>query len=134
MQFSVAFTLALASVATAAPGLLQGLGDTKNQPTGNINHIDGSTDNTCGKDLEMNCCNEVDESGDSTEVAQGILSGLDLANGALAGLFKGCSKLTVPVGTLTLPPSPPPLLRGLLAEPILTSDMQAFSAPASATS
>lgn len=54
---------------------------------------------TCGKDMELNCCNEIDQSGDSVNEAEGILAGV-LQGGLLqngdVGLFKGCSKLDIP--------------------------------------
>ena len=43
----------------------------------------GSAINTCGDNAQLNCCNKADTSGDSVNVASGILSGLlpDLAGG-----------------------------------------------------
>lgn len=91
MRFTIAtvFTT-LAIGAIAAPGALPagpGFGDI----------TVGQAGDRCGENLELNCCNEVRQSGDDIDYADGILSGL-LADGLLTeglGLFKGCSKLTV---------------------------------------
>ncbi|KAI1171927.1 hypothetical protein F4777DRAFT_582478 [Nemania sp. FL0916] len=52
---------------------------------------------TCGADMELSCCNNVKQSGDSVNEASGILAGVlsgTLENGDV-GLFSDCSKLTV---------------------------------------
>ncbi|RYO94441.1 hypothetical protein DL766_008914 [Monosporascus sp. MC13-8B] len=58
--------------------------------------------NTCGEDLTLSCCNDVDQSGDSINEANGILGGLlqGALQGGELGLFSGCSEITVPVGVL----------------------------------
>ncbi|RYP23541.1 hypothetical protein DL765_001055 [Monosporascus sp. GIB2] len=60
------------------------------------------SDNICGNDLTLNCCNDVDQSGDAVNVANGVLAGLlgNALEGAELGLFSGCSEITVPVGVL----------------------------------
>lgn len=62
----------------------------------------GKAGETCGQDLELSCCNEVDQSDESTNLASGILTrflGGVLKNGDL-GLFSGCSKPSVAAGTV----------------------------------
>ena len=89
MRFSVAATLILAAGVIARPqGGTAGVGN---------DVTIGQAGDTCGQDLELSCCNSVKQSGDSTNVASGILAGL--LGGVLqdgdVGLFDGCSKLTV---------------------------------------
>ncbi|RYP64351.1 hypothetical protein DL771_008796 [Monosporascus sp. 5C6A] len=49
------------------------------------------TDQICGNNLEMYCCNKNEKSGDTK--SDGLLSGLNLLNDFQ--LFSGCSKLSV---------------------------------------
>ncbi|KAH9901801.1 hypothetical protein F4778DRAFT_791413 [Xylariomycetidae sp. FL2044] len=90
MQFTIVSILALAASAAAMPKPQADGG-----PYGDVTVAQAG--DTCGQDLELSCCNSVDQSGDSTNVADGILSGL--LSGALEGgdlgLFSGCSKLNV---------------------------------------
>ena len=123
MRFTEVLSLALALSVSALPhaepqlgGLIGGLtgggltgGNTGSPSTGPVGNAAprfpvpsgttiGSAINTCGDNAQLNCCNKADTSGDSVNVASGILSGLlpDIAggNGGL-GLFNGCSKLSV---------------------------------------
>jgi len=118
MRFTEVLTLAFALTVAGLPhadpqlgGLLGGLtgGNTGSPSTGPVGGSPpkfpipsgttiGSAINTCGDNAELNCCNKVDTSGDSVNIASGILSGLlpGLAggNGGI-GLFNGCSKLSV---------------------------------------
>ena len=96
MRFTTTAVLSLVASALAAPQPPMGSPDIGSDVT------IGQAGDTCGQDLELSCCNEVDQSGDSTNVASGILAGLmggALENGDL-GLFSGCSKLSVAAGTL----------------------------------
>ena len=91
MHFSIAATLALATGVFASPYPQGGTAGVGNDVT------IGQAGDTCGSDLELSCCNSVKQTGDSTNVASGLLSGLlggALENGEL-GLFNGCSKLSV---------------------------------------
>ncbi|KAI8956614.1 hypothetical protein F5Y11DRAFT_148561 [Daldinia sp. FL1419] len=57
----------------------------------------GQAGDTCGSDLDLSCCDSVDQSGDAINTASGLLAGLlegGLENGDL-GLFDNCSKLSV---------------------------------------
>ncbi|KAI1411814.1 hypothetical protein F5Y13DRAFT_190816 [Hypoxylon sp. FL1857] len=57
----------------------------------------GQAGDTCGSDLDLSCCDKVDQSGDAVNEASGLLAGLlegGLEGGEL-GLFDGCSKLNV---------------------------------------
>ena len=93
MRFSVATVLTLAVSVLARPqGGTAGVGN---------DVTIGQAGDTCGQDLELSCCNDVDQSGDSTNVASGLLAGALgglLQNGDL-GLFSGCSKLSVTART-----------------------------------
>ncbi|KAI1255731.1 hypothetical protein MGN70_002471 [Eutypa lata] len=91
MRFTTTAVLSLVASALAAPQPPMGSPDIGSDVT------IGQAGDTCGQDLELSCCNDVDQSGDSTNVASGILAGLmggALENGDL-GLFSGCSKLSV---------------------------------------
>ncbi|KAI1329053.1 hypothetical protein F5Y16DRAFT_409393 [Xylariaceae sp. FL0255] len=94
MQFATiiaTLTFALGALAAPAPQ-----GDSMGSPIGSGVTVAQAND-TCGSNLDLSCCNKVSQSGDSTNVADGILSGLlsgALENGE-AGLFDGCSKLDV---------------------------------------
>lgn len=60
----------------------------------------GQAGDTCGSDLDLSCCDKVDQSGDAINTAEGLLAGL-LEGGledATVGLFDGCSKLNVAAG------------------------------------
>ncbi|KAI1339428.1 hypothetical protein F5Y15DRAFT_415837 [Xylariaceae sp. FL0016] len=91
MQFSIVATLTFALGAIAAPA------KSANVPSIGPSTTIGQAGDTCGADMDLSCCNNVDQSGDSTDVAEGILSGLlqgTLEKGTV-GLFSGCSKLSV---------------------------------------
>lgn len=91
MRFSIAATLALATGVFASPYPQGGTAGVGNDVT------IGQAGDTCGSDMELSCCNSVDQSGDSVNTASGLLSGVLgglLQNGDL-GLFNGCSKLSV---------------------------------------
>lgn len=92
MRFSVAALITLAIGAMAAPQQ----GASPYPMPGNDVTV-GVAGDTCGKDMELSCCNHVDQSGDSSMEADGILAGAlqgVLADGEV-GLFSGCSKLSV---------------------------------------
>ncbi len=94
MQFSIAtvFTLALGALALPSPQL-----NSMPSPPGGGDVTVGVAGDTCGKDMELSCCNHVDQSGDSVMEAEGILAGAlqGVLAGGEVGLFSGCSKLTV---------------------------------------
>ncbi|KAI0814490.1 hypothetical protein GGR55DRAFT_632019 [Xylaria sp. FL0064] len=92
MRFTIAtvFTLALGAVAFPSP----------QAPTypapGDVTV--GMAGDTCGKDMELSCCNKVEQNGDKVTSSDGILAGLLGGDGGVLGkgeLFSGCSKLTV---------------------------------------
>ncbi|OTA99417.1 hypothetical protein M426DRAFT_86670 [Hypoxylon sp. CI-4A] len=59
----------------------------------------GQAGDTCGSDLDLSCCDQVDQSGDAINTADGLLAGLlegGLEKSGL-GLFDGCSKLNLNV-------------------------------------
>ncbi|KAI0403977.1 hypothetical protein F4802DRAFT_268862 [Xylaria palmicola] len=90
MRFSVAaiFTFALGALAHPSP---QGVPMPGNSVTV------GQAGDTCGSEMELSCCNQIDQSGDSSLAASGLLAGAlqgVLQDGTL-GLFSGCSKLSV---------------------------------------
>ncbi|KAI1365899.1 hypothetical protein F5Y08DRAFT_302923 [Xylaria arbuscula] len=92
MRFTIATTVfALAIGAIAAPNGYPGGGN-----GGNGDVTVGQNGDSCGRDLEINCCNKVKQTGDTTKAAEGALSGLDLSGlaGEL-GLFDNCSKLGI---------------------------------------
>ncbi|KAI1371368.1 hypothetical protein F4677DRAFT_435883 [Hypoxylon crocopeplum] len=93
MQFSIVATLAFALGAMAAP---QSSGSSSLTPVPGDVTV-GQAGDTCGSDLDLSCCDKVDQSGDAINTASGLLSGLlegGLEGGEL-GLFDGCSKLNV---------------------------------------
>ncbi|KAI1736644.1 hypothetical protein F4680DRAFT_468893 [Xylaria scruposa] len=97
MRFSVAavFTFAIGALAHPSPAP-QSYGAPYALPPGNSVTV-GQAGDTCGKDMELSCCNKVRQSGDSKTEASGLLAGL-LGSGlenADVGLFDQCSKLTV---------------------------------------
>ncbi|KAI3325117.1 hypothetical protein HD806DRAFT_533714 [Xylariaceae sp. AK1471] len=89
MRFSVAaiFTFALGALAAPSPQIPGIPGDV----------TIGQAGDTCGQDMELSCCNDVDQSGDSVNEASGILGGVlqGALQGGELGLFSGCSKLNV---------------------------------------
>ncbi|KAI1438301.1 hypothetical protein GGR50DRAFT_640881 [Xylaria sp. CBS 124048] len=90
MRFSVAAVFAFAMGVIAMPSA-------PSAPSVPGDVTVGQAGDSCGRDLELSCCNHVDQSGDSVMEADGILAGAlqgVLAGGEL-GLFSGCSKLTV---------------------------------------
>ena len=91
MRFSIAAAFALATGVIASPYPQGGTAGVGNDVT------IGKAGDTCGEDFELSCCNSVDQTGDSTNAASGLLAGAlqgVLAGGEL-GLFNGCSKLSV---------------------------------------
>ncbi|KAI1637559.1 hypothetical protein F4809DRAFT_316414 [Biscogniauxia mediterranea] len=109
MQFSVAVIATFALGAIAAPqnaggvgsgigGVGQGIGNgVGNFPAVPGDVTVGQAGDTCGSDLDLSCCDDVDQSGDSVNEASGLLAGAlqgVLQDGEL-GLFSGCSKLNV---------------------------------------
>ncbi len=101
MRFTIATVLALAAGALAAPQLGGSPG------VGNDVTVGQAGDN-CGQDLELSCCNNVKQSGDSTSVASGLLAGTlgGILSEGEVGLFSGCSKLNVAARTSNLPANP----------------------------
>ncbi|KAF2973202.1 hypothetical protein GGR58DRAFT_404343 [Xylaria digitata] len=89
MRFSVAAVFTFALGALAAP--------TAQGPPGGGDVTVGVAGDTCGKDLELSCCNKVTQTGDSINEAQGILAGTltGLLENGDVGIFDGCSKLSV---------------------------------------
>ncbi|KAL7624829.1 hypothetical protein AAE478_004043 [Parahypoxylon ruwenzoriense] len=57
----------------------------------------GQAGDTCGSDLDLSCCDKVDQSGDAINAASGLLAGLlgGALEGGELGLFDGCSKLNL---------------------------------------
>ncbi|KAI5865322.1 hypothetical protein GGS23DRAFT_558719 [Durotheca rogersii] len=57
----------------------------------------GQAGDTCGSELDLSCCDKVDQSGDAINAASGLLAGLlgGALEGGELGLFDGCSKLNV---------------------------------------
>ncbi|RYP79367.1 hypothetical protein DL769_002991 [Monosporascus sp. CRB-8-3] len=88
MRFSITALLSLVAGALAVP----------HQPAAIPRGITvREAGDVCGQNMVLNCCNEIDTSGDSTNVASGLLAGLlqgVLQDGEL-GLFNGCSDLSV---------------------------------------
>ncbi|KAI1764656.1 hypothetical protein GGR53DRAFT_466209 [Hypoxylon sp. FL1150] len=96
MQFTIAAVLTMALGALARPQL-GGPPMTNRIPPVPGDVTVGQAGDTCGSDLDLSCCNEVDQSGDAVNYAEGLLAGLltgGLEEGAL-GLFDSCSKLNV---------------------------------------
>ncbi|KAI1406390.1 hypothetical protein F4819DRAFT_245730 [Hypoxylon fuscum] len=98
MQFTIVAALTFALGVMGAPqlggGAPSGAGRIPPVP-GDVTV--GQAGDTCGSDLDLSCCNEVDQSGDAINTAEGLLSGLlegGLEEGKL-GLFDSCSKLNV---------------------------------------
>ncbi|KAF7534820.1 hypothetical protein G7054_g5912 [Neopestalotiopsis clavispora] len=93
MQFKILIVSSLAAFAAAAPQVGGG---------NNGDVAVGSTGDVCGQDLELSCCNKGNTDDHSTDVASGLLSGLDIAKDLFkgAGLFDGCSKLDLGVGAV----------------------------------
>ncbi|GAP93287.1 putative rodlet peptide [Rosellinia necatrix] len=92
MRFSVAAVITFAIGAFARPS---GPSSPFPRPGGDVTVSQAG--DTCGSEMELSCCNHVDQSGDSVMEASGILAGAlqgVLADGEL-GLFSGCSKLNV---------------------------------------
>lgn len=93
MQFTTVVALAFATFATAAP-------TTDSVPSVPGDLTIAQAGDTCGKDMQLSCCNKADYSGDSVNAASGILSGV--LGGAFSknglGLFDGCSKLDIAGG------------------------------------
>ncbi|KAI1805093.1 hypothetical protein F4811DRAFT_248959 [Daldinia bambusicola] len=95
MQFTLVTALTFALGALAAPQL-------GGRPSNRIPPVPGDVTvgqagDTCGSDLDLSCCDKVDQSGDAINTAEGLLAGLlegALESGEL-GLFQGCSKLNV---------------------------------------
>ncbi|KAI1197688.1 hypothetical protein F5X97DRAFT_324319 [Nemania serpens] len=93
MRFSVAavFTFALGALAAPSPQA------SSPYPKPGDDVTVGVAGDTCGKDMQLSCCNQVKQSGDSVMEADGLLAGAlqgVLADGEL-GLFSGCSKLDI---------------------------------------
>ncbi|KAI8949210.1 hypothetical protein F4801DRAFT_580606 [Xylaria longipes] len=93
MRFSVAavFTFAIGALAAPSP-----MPQSPYPMPGNSVTV-GQAGDSCGRDFELSCCNHVEQSGDSSMDANGLLAGAlqgVLADGEL-GLFSGCSKLSV---------------------------------------
>lgn len=99
MQFTIAATLAFALGAVAMPQLGGPPRGGNRLPPVPGDVTVGQAGDTCGSDLDLSCCNEVDQSGDAVNYAEGLLAGLltgGLEEGAL-GLFDSCSKLNIPI-------------------------------------
>ncbi|OTB18697.1 hypothetical protein K445DRAFT_364002 [Daldinia sp. EC12] len=95
MQFTIVTALTFALGALAAPQL--GGRPTSRFPPVPGDVTVGQAGDTCGSDLDLSCCDKVDQSGDAINTAEGLLAGLlegALEDGEL-GLFEGCSKLNV---------------------------------------
>ncbi|KAI0444557.1 hypothetical protein F4803DRAFT_511132 [Xylaria telfairii] len=93
MRFSVAavFTFAIGALAAPSPA------PPSPYPMPGNSVTVGQAGDSCGRDFELSCCNHVEQSGDSSMEASGLLAGAlqgVLADGEL-GLFSGCSKLDV---------------------------------------
>ncbi|KAI1458963.1 hypothetical protein F4805DRAFT_107884 [Annulohypoxylon moriforme] len=96
MQFTIVTALTFALGALAAPQLGGGMAPARIPPVPGDVTV-GQAGDTCGSDLDLSCCDKVDQSGDAINEASGLLAGLlegGLENGEL-GLFDGCSKLNV---------------------------------------
>ncbi|KAI0095857.1 hypothetical protein F4814DRAFT_435185 [Daldinia grandis] len=96
MQFTIIAALTMAIGALGAPQL-GGFPNGNRVPPPNGDLTVGQAGDTCGSDLDLSCCDKVDQSGDAINTAEGILAGLlegGLADQAV-GLFQGCSKLNV---------------------------------------
>ncbi|KAI0391441.1 hypothetical protein F5Y17DRAFT_408236 [Xylariaceae sp. FL0594] len=96
MQFTtiLAFALGLGSGVLAHPSPSpQG---TLSPPIGNDVTV-GQAGDTCGRDLQLSCCNSVKQIDGTSNAASGLLGGLlgGLLQNGEVGLFNGCSKLTV---------------------------------------
>ncbi|XDG02598.1 hypothetical protein ABKA04_002213 [Annulohypoxylon sp. FPYF3050] len=95
MQFTIVTALTFALGALAAPQA-GGLAPARIPPVPGDVTV-GQAGDTCGSDLDLSCCDKVDQSGDAINEASGLLAGLlegGLEN-ADVGLFTGCSKLNV---------------------------------------
>ncbi|KAI1647308.1 hypothetical protein F4815DRAFT_435501 [Daldinia loculata] len=95
MQFTIVAALTMALGALGAPQL-GGPPNTRIPPVPGDVTV-GQAGDTCGSDLDLSCCDKVDQSGDAINTAEGLLAGL-LEGGledATVGLFDGCSKLNV---------------------------------------
>ncbi|KAI0844802.1 hypothetical protein F5Y00DRAFT_187447 [Daldinia vernicosa] len=98
MQFTIVAALTMALGALGAPQIGGGgvPGTRIPPPPGDVTV--GQAGDTCGSDLDLSCCDKVDQSGDAINTAEGILAGLlegGLLEGGDLGLFDGCSKLNV---------------------------------------
>ncbi|KAI2603643.1 hypothetical protein GGR54DRAFT_461805 [Hypoxylon sp. NC1633] len=96
MQFTIVAALTFALGALGAPQLGGPPGANGIPPVPGDVTV-GQAGDTCGSDLDLSCCNSVDQSGDAINTADGLLAGLlegTLQDGDI-GLFDGCSKLNV---------------------------------------
>ncbi|KAI0139534.1 hypothetical protein F4776DRAFT_616626 [Hypoxylon sp. NC0597] len=99
MQFTIAAALTFAIGALAVP---QFPGAPVRAPAPAVRPVPGDVTvgqagDTCGSDLDLSCCDKVDQSGDAINEASGLLAGLleGALEGGELGLFDGCSKLNV---------------------------------------
>ncbi|KAI1424725.1 hypothetical protein F5Y12DRAFT_714963 [Xylaria sp. FL1777] len=92
MRFTIATVVTFAVGALALPQLPQ---IPKYPSPGDVTV--GVAGDTCGENMELSCCNHVDQSGDSVMEAEGILAGAlqGVLAGGEVGLFSGCAKLTL---------------------------------------
>ncbi|KAI1653927.1 hypothetical protein F4813DRAFT_393080 [Daldinia decipiens] len=96
MQFTIVAALTMALGALGAPQL-GGPPNTNSIPPVPGDVTVGQAGDTCGSDLDLSCCDKVDQSGDAINTAEGLLAGLleGALEDATVGLFDGCSKLNV---------------------------------------
>ncbi|KAJ5226508.1 hypothetical protein N7468_007733 [Penicillium chermesinum] len=92
MKFFAA-TIFFAATAAALPG------GAKDDSQKQLGQLLGQTQNKCGQNLQVKCCNRSNKSGDSTSIAKGILSGLvpNAGAGGDFGLFGECSDVPIDV-------------------------------------
>ncbi|KAI1121713.1 hypothetical protein F5Y10DRAFT_95974 [Nemania abortiva] len=93
MRFSVAaiFTLAIGAIAAPQPQA------SSPYPMPGKDVTVGVAGDTCGSDMELSCCNHVEQKGDTNFDSEGILGGAlsGVLSDAEVELFSGCSKLTI---------------------------------------
>ncbi|KAI0117860.1 hypothetical protein GGR51DRAFT_500353 [Nemania sp. FL0031] len=95
MRFSVAAIFTFTLGALAAPSPAPAPSSPYPMPGNDVTV--GVAGDTCGSEMELSCCNHVEQKGDTSFEADGILAGAlegVLADGEV-DLFSGCSKLSV---------------------------------------
>ncbi|KAI0471049.1 hypothetical protein GGR56DRAFT_127108 [Xylariaceae sp. FL0804] len=101
MRVSVVAVLTFALGAYAMPSASaveeRQIGGLDNIPRPPSDTTIGQAGSTCGRDMQLSCCNNVRQDGDSVDEAQGILAGAlqGVLQDGTVGLFDGCSKLSV---------------------------------------